>query len=89
MAKVCVWPLEEDVSRDIPPDGGVSISDLEMVTVCEWLESVEDVKVFESPLGVEGELLLEQREAKKEARPTPIPQRLVFKNSFRVIFLLS
>ncbi len=70
----------------MPPDGGVSISDLEMVTVWVWPESEEDVNVFVSPLGGGVELLLEQRAINKEPRPTQVPKKLIFKNSFRVIF---
>ena len=84
---VNVWecPLLLDVSRDIPAAGGVWTSDLLMVIECVWPESVDDVKVFVSPVGA-GLVLLLHRAATKAPSPTESPRKPVFRNSFLVIF---
>jgi hypothetical protein len=88
MTKACVCPADEEVEREIPPDGGLWTSDFDIVIVWVWLWSDEDVNVLSSPglLGDEG--LLPQRDVIAWRAAKPMPRRPTLRNSLLFIFFL-
>lgn len=78
MAKVWLWPLEDDVLPEIPAAGGDSTSAFWIVNVCEWPFSPLEEKAL---LAVEGVVGLEPhfirpRNAKTPARaPNPVRKK--------------
>jgi len=86
MTNACVCPADDEVEREIPPDGGPRTSDFDIVIVWVWLWSDEDVNVFSSPglLGDEGPL--PQRDVIAWRAAKPMPRRPPLRNSFLFIF---
>jgi len=78
MLKVWACPEVVDVDLDIPEEGGLSISDLDIVTVWLCPDAVVDMNMceFDEFEGPAGELELEQPIPMNKARSAKAPSHI-------------